>query len=215
MRVSQKKEPDNTAGVWGPQASRKSGAGCGFRRHATCRSRALRSECKVRSYCRKGQYMIVSFDLDGVLFVDPVKYEIEQPLRYPFNRFYPDRLRKGTVDLIHRLKNEKFQVWVYTSSYRRERYIKGIFWHYHVKFDKIINGTRHDREVQRNRKQRLPSKLPSFYRISLHIDDEESVMKNGQTYGFRVLRVSEPDPLWAEKVLQEAIRIREIENRGK
>ena len=159
--------------------------------------------------------MIVSFDLDGVLFVDPVKYEIEQPLRYPFNRFYPDRLRKGTVDLIHRLKNEKFQVWVYTSSYRRERYIKGIFWHYHVKFDKIINGTRHDREVQRNRKQRLPSKLPSFYRISLHIDDEESVMKNGQTYGFRVLRVSEPDPLWAEKVLQEAIRIREIENRGK
>ena len=159
--------------------------------------------------------MRISFDLDEVLFVSPVTHKTEAPLPFPLNRIYRERLRLGAPDLIRKLQRSGDQVWVYTSSYRRERYIKGIFWHYHVKFDKIINGTRHDKEVQRNRKQRLPSKLPSFYRISLHIDDEESVMKNGQTYGFRVLRVSEPDPLWAEKVFQEAIHIREIENRGK
>lgn len=152
--------------------------------------------------------MIISFDLDGVLFVNPDRYEIEPPLRYPLSRFYPDRLRKGTVELIHRLREQKFKVWVYTSSYRGERYIRWLFRHYGVKFDKIINGTRHDREVQRDRKQRLPSKMPNFYRISLHIDDEDSVVKNGREYGFNVLRVSEPDPLWAEKVLQEANRIR-------
>ena len=82
--------------------------------------------------------MIISFDLDGVLFVDPVKYEIEPPLHRPFDRFYPDRLRKGTVDLIHRLKEQKYQVWVYTSSYRRERYIKWLFRHYQVKFENIL-----------------------------------------------------------------------------
>ena len=155
--------------------------------------------------------MIISFDLDGVLFVDPETYEIEPPLAYPLSRLYPDRLRKGTVDLIHRLKEQKFQVWVYTSSYRRERSIRWLFRHYHVKFDKIINGFRHDREVQKDKKLRLPSKLPNIYRISLHIDDEETVVRNGKEYGFHVLRVSEPDPLWSEKVLQEANRLRAIE----
>lgn len=157
--------------------------------------------------------MIISFDLDGVLFVDPVICETEPPLFFPLSRLYPDRLRKGTVDLIHRLKEQKFQVWVYTSSYRKELYIKRIFWHYRVKFDRIINADRHNREVQRNKRQILPSKLPNFYRISLHIDDEEMVVRNGKDYGFRVLRVYGPDPLWAEKVLEEANKIREMENR--
>lgn len=157
--------------------------------------------------------MIISFDLDGVLFVDPKYYEIEPPLIPPLDRLYPDRLRKGTVDLIHRLQSENYKVWVYTSSYRRERYIKWLFWNYHVKFDKIINGTRHDKEVQRNRVLRLPSKMPNFYQISLHIDDEESVVQNGKAYGFHVLRVSEPDPLWTEKILEEAGRIRSMEEK--
>ena len=159
--------------------------------------------------------MIISFDLDGVLFVDPGTCEIEPPLAWPLGRLYPDRLRKGTVDLIRRLKEQKFEVWIYTSSYRRERYLKGIFWHYHVKFDRIINGFRHEREVQRDKKLRLPSKLPNFYRISLHIDDEEYVVKNGKEYGFSVLRINGPDPLWAEKVLAEANRLREKEIRLK
>ena len=155
--------------------------------------------------------MIISFDLDGVLFVDPDICEIEPPLAYPFSRMYPDRLRKGTVDLIRRLKEQNWEVWVYTSSYRRERYIKWLFRHYHIKFDRIINGFRHDTEVQRDRKLRLPSKLPNFYRINLHIDDEETVVKNGKVYGFHVLQISGPDPLWAEKVLREADRLRNLE----
>ena len=159
--------------------------------------------------------MIISFDLDGVLFVDPKYYEIEPPLIRPLDRLFPDRLRKGTVDLIHRLQSENYKVWVYTSSYRRERYIKWLFWNYHVKFDKIINGFRHDKEVQKNRILRLPSKMPNFYQISLHIDDEESVVQNGKAYGFHVLRVSEPDPLWAEKILEEAGRVRSMEEKSK
>ena len=159
--------------------------------------------------------MIISFDLDGVLFVDPKYYEIEPPLIRPLDRLFPDRLRKGTVDLIHRLQSENYKVWVYTSSYRRERYIKWLFWNYHVKFDKIINGFRHDKEVQKNRILRLPSKMPNFYQISLHIDDEESVVQNGKAYGFHVLRVSGPDPLWTEKILEEAGRIRSMEEKSK
>ena len=156
--------------------------------------------------------MIISFDLDGVLFVDPVKYEIEPPLRRPFDRFYPDRLRKGTVELIHRLQDEKFKVWVYTPNYYSQDNIRRLFRHYHVSFDKIINGYKHDKEVQRNRKQLLPSKLPNFYRISLHIDDETVICSSAGQYGFRAYQLYAQDDDWKEKIIARADQIRKLEH---
>jgi hypothetical protein len=152
--------------------------------------------------------MRVSFDLDEVLFVNPEKYEIEKPPRFPLNRLFPERLRKGTVDLVHKLQAEGFEVWVYTSSFRSETYIRSLFRNYGVRFDDIVNGARHQQEVQGNRKQTLPTKVPSFYHISLHLDDEEAVIRNGREYGFKVMRVYDPDAAWADKILEEARRIR-------
>jgi len=155
--------------------------------------------------------MKISFDLDEVLFVDPETFETEPPLRFPLNRLFIERLRKGTVDLIHELQKQGFEVWVYTSSFRADVYIKTLFRHYGVKFDGIINGYRHMDEVQKNRKEVMPQKMPGFYRISLHVDDEDAIIANGRTYGFKVLRVCEPDEHWAEKVIAEANRIRKLE----
>ena len=59
----------------------------------------------------------------------------------------------------------------------------------------------------------MPQKMPNFYHISLHIDDEKSVERNGKTYGFRTLRVFEPDEHWTEKILKEANRIRSMEEK--
>ena len=157
--------------------------------------------------------MRISFDLDEVLFVSPKEYETEPPLRFPLNRLFPERLRKGTVQLIHDLQAEGFEVWVYTSSFRADVYIKTLFRHYGVKFDGIINGDRHKREVQGNIAKPLPQKMPHQYHISLHIDDEDAVHANGKLYGFRTLKVYEPDDEWAEKVMAEAKRIRELEER--
>ena len=155
--------------------------------------------------------MRISFDLDDVLFVSPSAYETEEMLRFPLNRLFPERLRKGTVDLIHTLQNEGFEVWVYTSSFRTETYIRALFRHYGVRFDQIVNGYRHKEEVQGKRGEMLPGKLPNHYRISLHVDDEDAVIKNAHSYGYRAMRVMEPDPEWAIKVLAEARRVRRIE----
>ena len=57
----------------------------------------------------------------------------------------------------------------------------------------------------------MPNKVPSFYHISLHIDDEDSVIQNGFVYGYKTLRVYEPDEAWAQKILAEAQRIRRME----
>ena len=158
--------------------------------------------------------MKISFDLDDVLFVSPKDYETEPPLRFPLSRLFPERLRKGTVQLIHDLQGEGFEVWVYTSSFRADVYIRSLFRHYGVSFDGIINGARHKREIQGNNPKPLPQKMPHQYHISLHIDDEDAVHANGKVYGFRTLKVFEPDPEWADKVMAEAKRIRDLEERA-
>ena len=153
----------------------------------------------------------ISFDLDDVLFVSPDNYEVEPELRFPLNRMFPERLRKGTVRLIHELQDRGFEVWVYTSSFRSEVYIRTLFRYYNIRFSQIVNGYRHKAEVQGNRTTLLPQKLPNHYRISLHIDDEDVIMENSKIYGFRVFRVLEPDDMWVEKVLDEAERVRKLE----
>lgn len=155
--------------------------------------------------------MKVSFDLDEVLFVSPDYMETEPELRFPLNRMFPERLRKGTVYLINELQKRGFEVWVYTSSFRTDVYIRSLFRRYGIHFDDIVNGYRHKAEVQGSRADMLPQKMPTFYRIALHIDDEEAIIESGKRYGFRVLRICEPDDHWTDKVLDEAERIRKIE----
>lgn len=155
--------------------------------------------------------MKISFDLDEVLFVSPDYMETEPELRFPLNKMFPERLRKGTVYLINELQRRGFEVWVYTSSFRTDVYIKSLFKRYGIHFNDIVNGYRHRAEVQGSKAETLPQKMPTFYRISLHVDDEDAIIENGKRYGFRVLRVCEPDEHWTDKVLAEAERIRKLE----
>ena len=113
--------------------------------------------------------MRISFDLDEVLFVNPETHETEKELKFPLNLIYKERLRLGTPELINSLQEIGFEVWVYTSSFRSISYIEKLFRHYGVRFDDIVNGTRHLKEVQRDKKDILPQKVPSHYRISLSI----------------------------------------------
>lgn len=154
--------------------------------------------------------MIVSFDLDETLFVNPEKVPTEDNLNFPFNRIYKDRLRKGTSELLKWINNNNIELWIYTTSFRSERYIKSIFRHYGIKIDNIINGKRHEKEIQKNNTERLPSKYPAKYHIDLHIDDEISVYQNGISYGFRVYLLKENDILWTENIKNEILRIKKI-----
>ncbi len=156
--------------------------------------------------------MRVSFDLDEVLFVDPKDHKVEPQLSWPFCLIYKERLRLGAARLIPKLQEMGYEVWVYTSSFRTEKYIRRLFKHYHVKFDGIVNGQRHMDEVQRGKRDTLPNKMPSKYRISLHIDDEEIVAVQGRTYGFNVYRLDAQDDDWEAKVIAEVKRIEKMEH---
>ena len=158
--------------------------------------------------------MRVSFDLDEVLFVLPETHKTEPALPWPFYRIYIERLRLGTPALINRLQEMGYEVWVYTSSFRTESYIRRLFRLYGVHFDGIVNGNRHLREVQRDRKEQLPQKLPNHYRISLHIDDEAIVCTMGRQYGYNVYQLNAQDDEWMEKIIERAEQIRRIEFPG-
>ena len=153
----------------------------------------------------------VSFDLDEVLFVCPDTHKTEPPLRFPFDRIYKERLRLGTPRLVKRLQGLGYEVWVYTSSFRSEKYIRRLFRHYGVRFDGIVNGHRHLKEVQRNNKTTLPQKVPSRYRISLHVDDETVICTLGRQYGFDAYQLDAQDDDWEEKIVERAEQIKKRE----
>ena len=155
--------------------------------------------------------MRVSFDLDEVLFVLPETHKTEPELHWPFNRIYKERLRLGTPELINTLQDLGYEVWVYTSSFRSEQYIRGLFRHYGVHFNGIVNANRHLREVQRDKKELLPQKLPNHYRISLHIDDEAIVCTLGRQYGYNVYQLNAQDDDWKEKIIARADAIRKTD----
>ena len=152
--------------------------------------------------------MRVSFDLDEVLFVNPATHKTEPELPFPLRNIYKERLRLGTPDLINTLQKMGYEVWVYTSSFRTERYIKGLFRHYGIKFDGIVNGTRHLKEVQQGRSQILPQKVPNRYRISLHVDDEAVICSYGREFGFDAYQLDAQDDEWKEKVIAKAEEVK-------
>ena len=152
--------------------------------------------------------MRVSFDLDEVLFVSPKTHQTEPEPRYPFNRIFQERLRLGTPELIRELQIQGYEVWIYTSSFRSESYIRRLFRCYGVRLDGIVNGDRHLKEVQRDNKTILPQKIPSRYRISLHIDDEAIIASWGREFGFQTYLLDAEDAQWKEKIIARADEIR-------
>ena len=148
--------------------------------------------------------MRVSFDLDEVLFVSQRTHKVEPALPFPLNKIYIERLRFGTPKLINTLQKMGFDVWVYTSSFRTQKYIKHLFMFYGVKFNGIVNGQRHLKEVQGQRREILPQKVPPRYNISLHIDDETVICSYGSQMGFEAYQLDAPDDEWVEKIIAKA-----------
>lgn len=155
--------------------------------------------------------MRVSFDLDEVLFVNPATHKTEPELKFPFNLIFRERLRLGTTSLIPRLQEMGFDVWIYTSSYRSQRYISSLFRLYGIRLDGIVNAQRHEQEVQAGRSEILPQKMPSRYRITLHIDDEAIIATAGKAYGFEVFQLNAQDDEWEQKIVDRVLALQKRE----
>lgn len=150
--------------------------------------------------------MRISFDLDETLFVNPRTMDTEPELKFPWNLLFKEKLRKGSVSLFKEIRERGHEIYIYTTSFRTTGYIRSYFKRYGLTLDRIINGDIHKKEVQRDRKQIMPSKYPPQYQIDLHIDDDKSLKANADHLGFSVLLLKESDKEWLCKIRKEMKR---------
>ena len=156
--------------------------------------------------------MRISFDLDDTLVCYQAGVPQEPRPPWYLRWLVPDEpLRRGTVDLVRRLRQRGWQVWIYTTSNRRPSAVRRwLRWH-GVRIDEVVNQDAHDRHLRRSPQDRPPSKNPAAFGIDLHVDDSDGVRMEGEQHGFPVVVVTSDDRDWTAKVLRAAD---ELQRRG-
>lgn len=140
--------------------------------------------------------MRISFDLDDTLVCGPA-VPSEQFVSWWRRWLYRESIRSGTRALMSELAAGRHELWVYTTSFRSPRYLRGWFAGFGVRLSGVVNQDRHEGVAAR----RGPSKYPPAFGIDLHVDDSEGVAEEGRRHGFDVVVVSPDDPRWAARVL--------------
>jgi hypothetical protein len=143
----------------------------------------------------------ISFDIDDTIVCGPA-VPTEQYLAWWRRWQYAEPLRHGTKSLMEELLRRGCEIWVYTTSYRSPRYLRGWFRGFGIPVGGVVNQDRHERVVGRYG----PSKYPPAFGIDLHVDDSEGVFEEGRKHGFAVVVVSPQDRDWTARVLEAVER---------
>jgi hypothetical protein len=153
--------------------------------------------------------MRISFDLDDTLICYQAGVEGEPALPWYWKLFASDEpLRRGTRALASRLRQRGWEIWIYTTSYRKPAAVRLWLWCHGIRVGRVINQDVHDRYLRRTRDQYPPSKHPGAFGIDLHVDDSAGVQMEGKEHGFNVVVVEPGDQDWAEVVWAAAERMR-------
>ena len=146
--------------------------------------------------------MRVAFDLDNTLIPCGIHFPTEDSfLTILLRPLFPEKIRKGSPELLKSLQNQGYEIWIYTSSQRPVWYLKVWFWRLGIHLNGIINLGRHYR-VLRNYPSPIDSisKYPPAFGIDCLIDDSEGVVEEGRRYNFEVIHITPDNSQWAETV---------------
>lgn len=73
--------------------------------------------------------MKVAFDLDNTLIRNEYNFPTEKPKKYFFAKFLSfEELREGTFEIFKFCKQQNWETWIYTTSFRNTFYIRKVFW---------------------------------------------------------------------------------------
>lgn len=140
--------------------------------------------------------MRIAFDLDNTLIRCGYDFPLEKPEQAMLAKLLGgESLRQGIKEIADYCRQQDWEVWVYTTSYRSVWYIRKLFWLHGIWLDGVINQSRHRREVQSS-----CTKHPPSFAIDLLIDDSEGVRIESERYSFRMLVVLPEDDQWVPKV---------------
>lgn len=140
--------------------------------------------------------MRIAFDLDNTLIRCGYDFLLERPRRRGLAWLLgSEGLRQGTVELAEHCRQQGWEVWVYTTSYRSNWRIRKLFWLHGIGLDGVVNQQRHSREVTVR-----CTKHPLSFGIDLLIDDSEGVRIEAERHHFRMLVIAPEDEQWTQKI---------------
>ena len=153
---------------------------------------------------------VIAFDLDGTLIPTQNGVPVEENYNPFWKIFFHEKIRRGTKDMILKLQNQGCDIWIYTTSFRRVKYIHRMFLAMGIKLTGVVNQIVHyERMVKVFGNRNKPSKSPSTFGIDLLVDDEPEIKKEALIYGFDALLVDQSDQDWVNKVLDHVKSMRD------
>ncbi len=151
-----------------------------------------------------------SINLDDVVFCQQESEPAEKTLLFPYNRIFPERIRKGMPGLVYALHNAGYDVWIYTSGYASTDYIKQILRHHRIKPDGIINGADRLRSAKKNDLSDVKDLLAGKYRVTLNIDMETVSWILSETKEFEAIEIDTQNGPWANQVIGIVRKLKDL-----
>ncbi|MFT4668231.1 MAG: hypothetical protein ACI8YQ_001023 [Polaribacter sp.] len=142
--------------------------------------------------------MIISFDIDETLISHVNEFQSESPT-IRSRIFKTEKIRKGTIKLFQKIKEENHEIWIYTTSFRSQLKLRLTFFAYGLYPTKFINETLNRKALKKA--NCTASKNPNLFGIDIHVDDSEGVRIEGERYEFKTIIVKPDDINWQAKVL--------------
>jgi hypothetical protein len=147
--------------------------------------------------------MRVAFDLDNTLIRNDFAFPLAQARRPILQRLLQtEALRLGVSELFTFCRQRRWEVWIYTTSYRSPFYIRKLLWVYGLRADGIINQTRHTKHVRIR-----STKHPPTFGITVLIDDSRGVHLEGQRFGFPVIQIDPDNADWVATIQTQLLEL--------
>jgi hypothetical protein len=136
--------------------------------------------------------MKIAFDLDNTLIQNEFPFPIEAPNKSVWAKIMRfESLREGTKEIFDFCKEQNWETWIYTTSFRNISYINRNFWLYDIRLNGVINQEIHNKNVQIN-----SSKHPPTFGIDVIIDDSPGVKMESEKFNFNAVLLSPENDNW-------------------
>ena len=150
----------------------------------------------------------VTLDLDEVVFCTEADSFAERPLRFPLNRFFRERVRKGIPALLHFFNEHNYDIWVYTSSYCSVEYIRYFFKHWNVRLTGIITGTARKGGRAADTAREMKKLVETQYRSTIHIDNQALIRTFSGSKKCEEYPLNGAPDTWAREVMEIVRKLR-------
>lgn len=163
----------------------------------------LTHEADIKAMLKNSQHdKRVTFDLDEVVFCREGDEICEEPLPFPYSRYFKKRLRLGIPALFRFFNKQGYDIWVYTSQYSSFDHIHDYFLKYDTKVSGIVTGTARKIQGKDQKRKAIEAMIADHYQYTVHIDNEMLLRTSKETKAFDEYALSGSYADWSREVME-------------